>query len=130
MGQRPELSVMGLIKSFYYAFVGIAYVIKYERNARIHFLMAVLALGLGVLLNVSPAELAAIFFAVIIVFVAEIINTAIEKTLDLVDSKQNPEIAIIKDMVAGAVLVASGGALIIGTVIFWPYVLDWLWLRR
>ncbi|MBW3537936.1 diacylglycerol kinase family protein [Candidatus Parcubacteria bacterium] len=122
--------MMGLIKSFYYAFVGIAYVIKYERNARIHFLMAVLALGLGVLLNVSPAELAAIFFAVIIVFVAEIINTAIEKTLDLVDSKQNPEIAIIKDMVAGAVLVASGGALIIGTVIFWPYVLDWLWLRR
>ncbi|HSH31120.1 MAG TPA: diacylglycerol kinase family protein [Candidatus Saccharimonadales bacterium] len=121
---------MGLFKSFYYAIIGISYVFKNERNARIHFLMAILALGLGVALGVSSAELAAIFFAVIIVFVAEIINTAIEKTLDLIDTKRNPQVAIIKDMVAGAVLVAAGGALIIGVVIFWPYVLDLAWRYR
>lgn len=120
----------GFLKSLRYAFTGLVYVLKSERNARIHLLMALLALALGLILGVSNAELAAIFFAIIIVFLAEITNTALEKTLDIVDAKQRHEIRIIKDMAAGAVLVAAVGAVIIGSAIFWPYILEFLWQRQ
>jgi diacylglycerol kinase (ATP) len=118
--------VNGLFKSFGYALRGIEYVIRYERNARIHLLVAILALLLGLELRVSDAQLAAIFFAVIIVFLAEIINTAFEKTLDLVSPDYHPQVKIVKDMAAGAVLVAAGGAVIIGLMIYTPYVVKLL----
>ncbi len=116
-----------VFNGFKYAFRGLVYVARDEKNARIHLLIAVTALLLGWVLDVSNAELAAIFFAILIVFLAEIINTAIEKTLDLIDTNHNAQIAIIKDMAAGAVLIASIGAAIIGTVIFIPYITDLLW---
>jgi diacylglycerol kinase (ATP) len=87
-------------------------------------------MALGVYLDVSPGELAAIFFAIIIVFLSEIINTALEKTLDLIEPEHNGKVAIIKDMAAGAVLIASLGSAIIGFVIFRPYIIDWLWRNR
>lgn len=117
----------GIIQGFRYAFAGIYYVFKNERNARIHLLIAIASLLLGWELDVSNTELAAIFFAIIIVFLAEVVNTAIEKTLDLIEPGHHPQVAIIKDMAAGAVLVAAGGAAIIGAVIFVPYITDWLW---
>jgi diacylglycerol kinase len=117
------LGITRLVKGFKYAFIGLAYILRSEQNARIHLIIAIFVLGSGLYLGLSPAELAAIFFAVIIVFLAEVLNTAIEKTLDLIEPEHNGKVAIIKDMAAGAVLVAAGGALIIGVVIFWPYVL-------
>ena len=111
-----------IIKGFGFAFKGLWYVLRYERNARIHLVAAVFAFGLGLYLGVSDVELAAIFFAIIIVFLAEIFNTAIEKTLDLIDMEHNPRIMIIKDMVAGGVLVAAGAAAVIGVMIFAPHI--------
>jgi len=113
--------VRNLFKSFGYALTGIKYVIRYERNARIHLLVAILALLLGLELRVTDAQLAAVFFAILIVFLAEIINTAFEKTLDLVSPGHHPQVKIVKDMAAGAVLVAAGGAVIIGLMIYTPY---------
>lgn len=121
---------MGLIKSFGHAFAGVIYVLKSERNARIHLVAAVLVVALGLALNMSGLELAAICFAVLIVFLAEVYNTAMEKTLDLVQTKNHPQIKIVKDMAAGSVLVAALMAAIIGAVVFKPYVLEWLWLPR
>jgi diacylglycerol kinase len=60
---------------------------------------------------------------------AEITNTALEKTLDLVSPEHSLKVKTIKDMTAGAVLVASVGAVIIGVAIFYPYLLGWLWRR-
>jgi diacylglycerol kinase len=104
-------------------------VIKSEPNARIHLLIAVVVLVLGELLNVTNAELAALFFAIIIVFVAEVVNTALEKTLDLLHPDENNEVRKVKDMAAGAVLVAAVGAAGIGVAIFYPYFLELLWRR-
>jgi diacylglycerol kinase len=120
---------MGFIKSVRYALVGLWYILKSERNARIHLMVAALVFTAGLAMGLSNAELAAIFFAIIIVFLAEIINTAFEKTLDIIDGDIRPEIKLIKDMAAGAVLVASIGAVIIGVAIFRPYVLELLWRR-
>lgn len=111
----------GVVKSFLYATQGLLYVVKYERNARIHLLLALSALILGLVLDLTNAELAGVFFAVILVFLAEVVNTAIEKTLDLIDQNHNPQIMIVKDMAAGAVLVAALGAIVIGVVTFTPH---------
>jgi diacylglycerol kinase (ATP) len=118
-----------IIASTRTAFAGVVHVVKSERNARIHLLAAILAIMAGVVLDVSNAELAAIFFAIMIVFVAEIVNTAIEKTLNLVHPAQNDQVRIVKDIAAAAVLVAAIGALGIGIAIFYPYLLEILWRR-
>ncbi|HEY6736441.1 MAG TPA: diacylglycerol kinase family protein [Candidatus Saccharimonadia bacterium] len=110
-----------------HAIHGVLHVIKHERNARVHLWFAVAAALLGVLLHLSDDELAAVFFAVIIVFLSEMFNTAIERTLDLIDLEENPRIKIIKDMSAGAVLVAAVAALFIGLVIFVPHIWRTLW---
>lgn len=110
-----------------HAIHGVKHVFAHERNARIHLAFAVLAFLLGVLLQVSAAELAAVFFAVVIVFLAEMFNTAIERTLDLIDPEENPRIKLIKDMSAGAVLVAAAAAVLIGVAIFAPYLVESVW---
>jgi diacylglycerol kinase (ATP) len=120
--------VEGLTKSFRDAIKGVGYVLRFERNARIHLVMALAVLALGILVRVSDFELAAIFFAVTIVFLAELFNSAIEKTLDIIDTRHNPQIAIVKDMAAGGVLIAAVAAMIIGVVIFLPR-LESLWPR-
>jgi diacylglycerol kinase (ATP) len=123
---------MGAVRRFIsglgHAWRGVLYVFEFERNARFHLIAALAAFCLGVALKVSDTELAAIFFAVILVFLAEIFNTAIEKTLDLIDINHNPQIKLIKDMAAGAVLLKAVAAAVIGLVIFGPYVLAAIWL--
>ncbi len=121
---------MKFYKSFYFALKGLVYVLASERNARIHLVLAVLALALGIKLDVSNLGLAAIFFAIVLVFLAEIMNTAFEKTLDLIDKNHNQQIKLIKDMAAGAVLVTSVAALLIGIIILLPPLLEVLWRHR
>jgi diacylglycerol kinase len=118
---------MNLRESLQDAFAGIVHVVQSETNARIHLAAAAGVLVLSVLFGVSNTDLAIIFFAIIIVFVAEITNSALEKTLDIVSPQLQPKVKVIKDMTAGAVLVAAIGAAAIGLVIFYPYVLGWLW---
>jgi len=100
---------------------GVVVVVRAERNARMHLLAASVALVAAIGLGVSNAALAAVFFAIILVFTAEVVNTALEKTLDLVEPQPNEQVRVIKDMAAGAVLVAAIGAAIIGVVVFGPY---------
>lgn len=117
-----------LVSSFRHAWHGIVYVVSHEANARIHLVVATIALIAGVLLGLSHVAMAAVLFAVILVFLAEIINTAFEKTLDLVVPGHHPQVKLVKDMAAGAVLITSLFALLIGIVIFTPYVVD-LWVK-
>ena len=119
----------GFLKGMLHAWHGVMHVFRHERNARIHLMFAILALVLGVYLKVSDAELAAVFFAVILVFLAEIFNTAVERTLDLIDPKENLQVKMIKDMSAGGVLVAAVAAILIGAAIFGPLLVEKLWAR-
>lgn len=115
-----------LVNSFSHAIRGVAYVIQHEANARIHLVFATFVLLAGFALGLSHVALAAVLFAIILVFLAEIINTAFEKTLDLVEPNHHPQVKLVKDMAAGAVLVTAVAAAIIGVVIFTPYVVA-LW---
>jgi diacylglycerol kinase len=127
-GERVHpYSQRGFFQSLHHSWHGVIHILKHERNARVHLCVALAAMVLGVLLEVSDTELAAVFFAIIIVFLAEIFNTAIERTLDLIDIKENLHIKLIKDMSAGGVLVAAVAAAMIGIVIFVPHILELLW---
>jgi diacylglycerol kinase len=114
-------------KSVAHALHGVVHIIEHERNARLHLLFAALAFTLGLELRLTNVELAAVFFAAIIVFLAETFNTAIERTLDLIDPEENPRIKLIKDMAAGGVLIAAVAAAMIGVVVFGPALGALLW---
>ena len=120
---------MSIVQNFKYALIGLGHILKSERNARIHLAVAVVVSIAAIALDLPAAEMVAIFFAIMTVFIAEIFNTVAEKILDLVHPDQSPKVALIKDMAAGAVLVTAVGAAVMGFVIFSPYVLDLLWTR-
>jgi diacylglycerol kinase len=117
----------GFWSSLVHAWHGAKHVFRHEKNARIDLWFAIVALLLGIALKLPAAELAAVFFAVVIVFLAEVFNTAIERTLDLIDPNENKRIKLIKDMSAGAVLIAAVAAVMIGLVIFLPAIARASW---
>jgi len=103
-----------IIKSIGHSVRGVATVIKEERNFRIHIVVAILAILFAWSSHFNFVEFSLIVIAIIIVCVAEIINTAIEKTWDHLNPSHHPMIGSIKDIMAGGVLVASIGSIAIG----------------
>ena len=124
--EHPRMR-QNFFSSTVHAWHGVVHVIRHERNARIHLAFAVMGIVLGLLLHISNEGLAAVFFAVLIVFLSEVFNTAIERTLDLVEPRQNSQVKLIKDMAAGAVLLAAVGAVFIGIAVFLPAIMRSLW---
>ena len=107
-----------IIDSFNAAIEGIIYVLKSQRNMRFHFLAAAVILILSVVLQMAPADLLLLLSAVALVLISEMINTALELTADLIKDSYHPVIRIIKDVSAGAVLIASLYALMVGYLVF------------
>lgn len=97
------------------------YCIRTQRNFRIELGMAVVALSLSLWLKTG---LAAILACIVSVLVLEMLNTAIEAVVDLVTEEYHPLARIAKDVAAGAVLVASLGAALIGAVTLIPPLLE------
>ncbi len=107
-----------LVESFNAAIEGIIYVIKNERNMRFHFLAAFILLILGVYLNFDSTEFLMLTLTITLVLTTEIINTALEHLVDVVKSEFHPVARVIKDAGAGAVLLASINAVIVGYMLF------------
>lgn len=112
-----------LLKSFKYAFDGIFTGIKEEQNMKIHIAIMILVIIFGIMLKISKMEwiICIILFGLVISM--ELINTAIENTVDLVTKKKNEQAKIAKDVAAGAVLVSAIASAIIGLIIFVPKIL-------
>jgi len=102
------------------ALAGAVHVLRTERNARIEGLIALIAVGLGLWLGVSGPEWAVIFTLIALVLGLEMVNTAIEATVDLVYPDQHPLAKKAKDSAAGAVVMAAIASLATGLVIFLP----------
>lgn len=107
-----------IVDSFNYAVEGLFYVLRSQRNMRVHFLFAIFIVLFGIYLNLTGIELLVLFIALTFVLCAEIFNTAIEFTVDLISDKINPLARIIKDIGAGAVLLAALNGLVVCYVIF------------
>jgi diacylglycerol kinase (ATP) len=121
--QTQKFSLRKRAKSFRYAFAGIEKFIFSEHNALIHLAATIFVLAAALLLRVSAMEAIALTIAVGLVWIAEMFNTCLEKAMDLISSEDHPSIGFIKDLAAGAVLVASITALIIGLLVFIPKLL-------
>jgi diacylglycerol kinase (ATP) len=119
---RP-FSIQARLKSFVYAFEGVMLFIRFEAQATIHLIAIVAVLGAGYWFKISSMEWIAVVFAIGIVISAEMLNTAIEKLTDMVSPQINPQAKIVKDLAAGAVLIASLTAFSIGLIIFLPKIM-------
>jgi len=106
------------ILSFYYALQGIKFLITTERNAKIQVFISLVIVIMGFWLKLLLNEWLIIILSIATVLAAETFNTAIEQLCNYIEPQQNPKIKIIKDLSAGAVLILSFGAAIIGIIIF------------
>jgi diacylglycerol kinase (ATP) len=107
-----------ILESFNYAFEGVIHVLRTQRNMRLHFLIAALVLAAGVVVGVRRFELIALLLAIAFVLIAEMINTAVEHTIDVATTSFDPMAKLAKDIAAGAVLIASVNAVAIGYLVF------------
>lgn len=104
--------------SFKYATIGVIHTLKRERNILIQFFFAIFALLLGIILKISKIEWAIIIFTIMFVIFAEMMNTAIENTVDLFTEEYNEKAKIAKDVAAGAVLISAINAICMGLIIY------------
>ena len=121
MKQPEAFTAKKRLKSFVYAFSGLRYVVKSQHNMWIHLCAAIAIVIAAVAFHITKQDWLWLIVAMVIVFLAEIFNTAFEFLCDVVSEKFNPAVEKAKDIAAAAVLVAAGGAIIIGVMIFWPY---------
>ena len=106
-----------LLQSFNYAFQGVVSAVRYQRNMRVHLVLAFAVLLASIFLNLSRLQLVMIFTAVAFVFITELINSAIEAVVDMVTDQFDPRAKVAKDMAAGAVLVAAVNALVVAYLV-------------
>lgn len=109
---------ISMIKSFNFAVEGIIYSLMSQRNMRIHYVFAMLALFSSLFFELTRIEMALLFLTVTFVVVAEMINTAIESAVDLITTDYSPLAKIAKDVSAGAVLVSAVNAVAMGYLLF------------
>jgi diacylglycerol kinase (ATP) len=109
---------ISLVESFNYAVEGVIHVLRTHRNMRIHFAAAGAVLVLALALGVDRIELVALMLSIAFVLVAEMINSAIEAAIDVATSSFDPLAKLAKDIAAGAVLIASINALVVGYLVF------------
>lgn len=112
------------ILSFKYATEGIIAAIKQEPNLKIHFIIALLTLGLSYFLQISKQDLISIILIIGFVFAIELTNTAIETVVDHFTAKEHPGAKLAKDISAGAVLIVVATSVLAGLVIFIPYIFN------
>lgn len=118
-----KFSVRKRIRSFGYAFEGMATLVRDEHNARIHVLALVCAIALGILLGITKTEWCLVVLCIGGVLMAEAMNTAVEALADLVSPERHPLVKKAKDVAAAGVLIMAIAAAAIGLCIFLPYLI-------
>lgn len=114
-----------LLESFRFAFAGLWYTLRTQRNVRIHLGIAAAAIALGLCLNLSADQWALLTLTIGFVLVSEMLNTALEKLVDLVSPDYHPLAKVVKDVVAGVVLLTAIASVIVGLLVLGPP----LWAR-
>jgi diacylglycerol kinase (ATP) len=115
-------SLADRVRSFRYAFAGLAYMLRSQHNAWLHLAISVVVCLAGWWFGLSAADWRWIVVAIALVWVAETTNTAFEYVCDVVSPEFHVSVAKAKDIAAGAVLICAGGSALIGILTFWPYV--------
>ena len=109
-----------LIKNFGFAFAGLKEAAS-EQTFRIFIFIAALVVALMFFFNTSHYEKLILVLIITFIVTLELINSRIERILDIFQPKHDPRVRIIKDISASAVFLACFGAAVLGLLIFWPY---------
>jgi diacylglycerol kinase (ATP) len=119
-GRTAAVPRTGFLRSFSFAGQGVWYVIRTQRNMRVHLAAAACAIAAGLALRVSPADWACVIITIAVVLAVETLNTVVEALTDLCTNEFHPLAKIAKDAAAGAVLIVSVAAVSVAIVIFLP----------
>lgn len=120
------VKIRKLIKSFQYALAGLEKVFWEEQNFRVHSFIAALVLLLAVYLKIEVWEFTILIIVIAMILILEIANSIFERLLDLIKPRLHSYVKDIKDMTAALVLVAAVAAVIVGILIFLPYLINYL----
>lgn len=107
------------VRSFRFALSGVRHVLFHEQNFRVHLLAAVLIFVLGWYFHIELWKWIVLLFVVFGVILMELVNSVFEKIVDILKPRLHPYARVIKDMMAGAVLLVALLAVIVGVLIFW-----------
>ncbi|NDI33715.1 diacylglycerol kinase family protein [Chengkuizengella sediminis] len=114
------------LHSFKYAYEGLSYAYSTQKNMRFHFFAGIIVLIFAIYFELPQLEILFVCTVICLVIVMELINTAIEKTIDLTVKDKHPIAKIAKDVAAAAVLVSAVFAVIVGLVVFYNPILIWI----
>lgn len=118
------MSIHKSLRSITFAWQGICLAWKREHNLRLHFLVVILLVISTIAAHLDRLEIIAITLAATLVLTLEMTNTAIEKLADHLHPQKHSEIAFVKDVLAGAVLISAIGATIVAVAIFGPHLVQ------
>ena len=116
------IKIKRLVKSFRYAIKGLVKTVREEQNLQIQGSIALIAIILAIYFKIDRLEWALLIFVIGLVILMEIANSAIERITDVLKPRINGYVKEIKDIMAAAVMLASIVAVIVGLIIFWPYI--------
>jgi undecaprenol kinase len=114
-------NIKRLFKSFHHAFRGLKYVTKNEQNFQLEILIGIFIFILMLIFDIRDWQKVALFLVIFSVLVMELVNTIMERVVDILKPRVHPYAQLIKDVMAAAVLLAAAGAVVIGVIIFYPY---------
>ena len=117
---RQKFSLIARVHSFRYAFEGWWYVLRTQQNAWIHAVVSIVVFTLAIWLRVSRIDWAILILTIMLVWMAEFANTALEAVVDMTMPDPHPLAKVAKDVAAAAVLVGACGAVLIGLLILGP----------
>lgn len=110
-------------KSLRHAVNGLSYALRREKNFQNEVIVAILVVIAMIHYRVTPSEMIVLFLVIMGVLVMELLNTVMERIADILKPRVHPYVRVIKDLMAASVLVSSVLAIIIGCIIFIPYVM-------
>ncbi|HZL34586.1 MAG TPA: diacylglycerol kinase family protein [Tepidisphaeraceae bacterium] len=121
LGRQTRAVSTKIVRSFYFAFAGVWYLLRTQRNARIELAIGAGACLLAAWLGIrDPVRWAILVFAIALVLILEGLNTAIECAIDLASPGIHPLAKAAKDLAAGMVLIAAIASVIVGLLILGP----------
>lgn len=118
-----RFSIVARLKSFTHAFAGFAYMLRTQHNAWLHLVATIAVVAAGLALRVSADDWRWLIAAIVLVWVAETMNTAFEHLCDVVQPEFHPSVKRSKDIAAAAVLICAIGAALLGAITLAPYLL-------
>ncbi len=112
--------------SLHYAASGIVYALVTQRNMKIHLVAALVVISAGLFFGLNRMEWSLIILSITAVWAAEILNSSLEETIDIVSPQYDVRAGRAKNLSAGAVLVTAIGAVFVGIMVFGPRIIHWL----